>query len=378
MHRLSFLALASVLSPQVFAASVNPRNLDPPGWKSIICLEDNRAIGLPLFTGAFYADPALTIEKCIAFCDSRPVSYRYMGLTDGFECCTSNADSEEVAPTLLTYLACDNFFEFIFESVPGSCDTPCSGNPLEVGGCGGKAGWQRLASPYQRINSTFVIPALVPSVGLWNGLGCYNDSVNARALQVRVDAGQTTVKSCVAACQAQGFSLAGVEFGRECWCGSQLQHGSKFFSNSDGIQDGRLRQTPNAPFCNMACQGNSSEICGGPALLNLYNFTGTYPIGASVVTTAGGWTSEGCYSDSVSSRTLERRVDVGSVTVESCVAACQSQSFTIAALEYAQECWCGNEIKSPGVAISQSACNQVCTGDSTEVCGGPNALQLYR
>ena len=43
-------------------------------------------------------------------------------------------------------------------------------------------------------------------------------------------------------------------------------------------------------------------------------------------------------SDSVSTRTLERRVDAESVTVESCVSACQSQMFTIAGLEYAQEC----------------------------------------
>ena len=43
-------------------------------------------------------------------------------------------------------------------------------------------------------------------------------------------------------------------------------------------------------------------------------------------------------SDSVSSRTLERSVDAGSITVESCVSACQSQMFTIAGLEYAQEC----------------------------------------
>ncbi|KAI9439174.1 WSC domain-containing protein [Lactarius indigo] len=238
---------------------------------------------------------------------------------------------------------------------------------------------QVKASSYQRINSTFIIPALVPSVGLWNGLGCYNDSVSARALQVRVDAGNTTVGSCVAACQAQGFSLAGVEFGRECWCGSQLQHGSAFFGNSDGIRNGNFRNYPDEPHCNMACQGDPSEICGGPALLNLYNFTGTYPIGASVVAAAGGWTSRGCYSDSVSSRTLELRIDAlaGSLTVESCVAACQSQSFTIAGLEYAQECWCGNEIKSPGVPTSQHACNQACVGDSTEVCGGPNALQMY-
>jgi hypothetical protein len=43
-------------------------------------------------------------------------------------------------------------------------------------------------------------------------------------------------------------------------------------------------------------------------------------------------------SDSVSSRTLERSVNAGNVTVESCVSACQSQSFTMAGLEYAHEC----------------------------------------
>ncbi|KAI9449280.1 WSC domain-containing protein [Lactarius psammicola] len=359
MHSLSYVALASVISVQVLAASVRPRSLPvgPPGWQYLDgCLEDNRKIGLPLFIGAGYADPAgMTIEKCAAFCDSRPVSYRFMGLTYGFQC------------------SCDNFYEYIYENIPGECNTPCPGNPSEVGGCGGKDFYQQsFASVYRKINSTFIIPALVPSVGLWNSLGCYNDSVSARALQVRVEAGNTTVESCVAACQAQGFSLAGVEFGREC---SSARF--KFFTNDNGIDILNRRQDPYAPFCNMGCQGDPTELCGGPALLNLYNFTGTYPIGASVVAAADGWTSQGCYSDSISSRTLERRVDAGDVTVESCVSACQSQSYTIAGLEFAQECWCGNEIRSPGVPISQSACNQVCIGDGTEVCGGPNALQLY-
>ena len=47
---------------------------------------------------------------------------------------------------------------------------------------------------------------------------------------------------------------------------------------------------------------------------------------------------DGLKSDSGSSRTLERSVNAGSVTVESCVNACQSEMFTIAGLEYAQEC----------------------------------------
>ncbi len=78
-------------------------------------------------------------------------------------------------------------------------------------------------------------------------------------------------------------------------CGPQLEHGSMFFGNDDGIQHDNFRPNPNALHCNMRCQGNPSELCGGPALLNLYSFTGTYPIGASVVLAIDGWTSRGCY-----------------------------------------------------------------------------------
>jgi hypothetical protein len=114
----------------------------------------------------------MTVEKCAAYCDSQPVSYRFMGITDGFQCCMSTAS--EIELTLLTCSACDNYFEYIFESEPGNaCETPCPGNPSEAGFCGGMDGSTPTASTYQKINSTFVTPSLVPSVGLWNGLGCY-------------------------------------------------------------------------------------------------------------------------------------------------------------------------------------------------------------
>ncbi|KAI9439171.1 WSC domain-containing protein [Lactarius indigo] len=335
MHSLS-LALAFVFSAQVLAASMRPRGLGPPDWEFLFCLEDNRDIGFPLLTGAGFADPAgMTIEKCADFCDSQPVSYRFMGLTDGFQC------------------SCDNFFEHIFESVPdGACNVPCPGNPSELGGCGGKELGQQMASAYQKVNSTFIIPALVPSVGLWNGLGCYKS--------VRVNAGNTTVETCVSACQAQGFSLAGVEFGREC-CAPILRVRVPVVCTDDG--QGVVHNFSTV-------QGSLQTTMGLILVIPLTGKTQTYRF----VTWAAKATRQ---NDLVSSRTLQRRVNAGNVTVESCVSACQSQSFTIAGLEFAQECWCGNAIGSPGVPISQSACNQACIGDNTEVCGGPNALQVY-
>ena len=57
--------------------------------------------------------------------------------------------------------------------------------------------------------------------------------------------------------------------------------------------------SPGAPIsqsaCNQACTGDSTEVCGGPNALQLYNFTGANPLGASVIPAAGGWTSQGCY-----------------------------------------------------------------------------------
>ncbi|KAI0263603.1 WSC domain-containing protein [Gloeopeniophorella convolvens] len=229
---------------------------DPPGWAGPNCLEDNRNsdLFLPLFTGAFFVDTTgMTIEECISFCDNQTQTFRYVGLTDGFQC------------------SCDNFFEHILESTGNDeCDAPCRGNPAEQGGCGGAF----RASVYTRENSTFIIPALVESVGPWEALGCYNDSTSARALEVRIDAGNTTVESCVAACEAKGFSLAGLEFAKECWCGSELQNGSQFFGNDDGIEDGNFRPDPDEPACNLGCVGDPTELCGGDALLDLYTFTG--------------------------------------------------------------------------------------------------------
>ena len=133
-------------------------------------LSDYRYDGSPLFTGAGYADSVgMTVENCANFCDSQSVPYRFMGITEGYICGMSTAN--ENALTLLTYLACDNFFESVYQSDPSSCETPCPGDPSEVGGCGGNDLWIPTASTYQNINFSF--PTTVLSVGLWNALGCY-------------------------------------------------------------------------------------------------------------------------------------------------------------------------------------------------------------
>ncbi|KAF8261472.1 hypothetical protein EI94DRAFT_797758 [Lactarius quietus] len=64
-------------------------------------------------------------------------------------------------------------------------------------------------------------------------------------------------------------------------------------------------------------------------------------------------------------------------SVENCIDACQQSAYGIAGVEFGQECYCGIGIDRGGMTISSSECMLACSGDSSEVCGGPNRLAIY-
>jgi len=66
------------------------------------------------------------------------------------------------------------------------------------------------------------------------------------------------------------------------------------------------------------------------------------------------------------------------MTVESCIAGCQALGESVAGLEYATQCNCGNSINQGGVLANQdSDCNFPCGGNSKEICGAGNRLSVY-
>jgi iron transport multicopper oxidase len=92
-------------------------------------------------------------------------------------------------------------------------------------------------------------------------LGCYSEATNSRALtdkQYAVPAANVTVEACMKACA--NYRYWGVEYGSQCFCGNSIHNGSSLVQGS----------TPSLTGCNMVCQGNSTEYCGGPNRLNMY------------------------------------------------------------------------------------------------------------
>ena len=187
----------------------------------------------------------------------------------------------------------------------------------------------------------------------------------------------------------------------------------------------------------MLCNGNSSEFCGGPYRLDMYQApgTGAQPISSSssstlsstvvpsstkatsvastsaattsAVTTSAaskttassasktsavpttsastasglpsGWAYKGCYIDNAHGRVLPMQLpDNSSLTVEFCVQSCYGQGYSVAGMEYSTQCFCGNAIYSGGaLASSDTDCNMPCGGNAKETCGAGNRLSVY-
>ena len=66
-----------------------------------------------------------------------------------------------------------------------------------------------------------------------------------------------TSELCTSTCGSKGFSLAGVEFGIECYCGNSIENGL-----GQQLDAGRA--------CYMTCAGNGSEHCGGTWTLTFF------------------------------------------------------------------------------------------------------------
>ncbi|UKZ63422.1 uncharacterized protein TrAtP1_004652 [Trichoderma atroviride] len=169
----------------------------------------------------------MTVEECVSECKGN--GFRYAGLEYYGICfCGGTVDGPQIDDS--------------------QCSFPCNGNKSET--CGGN----NILSVWQ--DPTF--PTKQVTVGDYKAAGCYSDnSQQGRALSwsADVDSSTFTTESCLAACEAEGFPLAGTEFGSECWCGNVLANSTVKVDDSQ---------------CNFACNGNSSETCGGRGLLDLY------------------------------------------------------------------------------------------------------------
>ncbi|KAF9033806.1 WSC domain-containing protein [Panaeolus papilionaceus] len=173
----------------------------------------------------------MTREMCNDFCGQG--GYALAGTEYGREC------------------YCDFVFHDEF-SLSSGCEMPCAGNPNET--CGGS----NQLFVYRNINA--FLPRIKPQIQDYEYKGCYSDTLNPRTLPRQfffpASQGGVTIEKCVAACSAEHWSIAGLEYGSECFCGD--------FFRLDVVSLPANR-------CLMVCNGDQQEFCGGSAALSIYS-----------------------------------------------------------------------------------------------------------
>ncbi|KAF4605830.1 hypothetical protein EYR40_004620 [Pleurotus pulmonarius] len=151
---------------------------------------------------------------------------------------------------------------------------------------------------------------------------------------------------CTLTCAHRDFSYAGLEFGKECYCGYLLNPAATLTSDAE---------------CNMPCAGNPEEDCGAADRISVYYNGNPLP---TIQPTAGTFSYVGCYTsvypslptsppplntltharisnnrDSVSNRVLPFQADFPFGTdPDRCTAACKTSGYKYAGLEFGSEC----------------------------------------
>ncbi|KAJ4390907.1 Cell wall integrity and stress response component 2 [Gnomoniopsis smithogilvyi] len=200
---------------------------------------------------------------------------------------------------------------------------------------------------------------------------CWLDAVNGvRALDhaaQNFDVSWTTPEKCRAACKAEEYALAAVEYGHQCWCGNTIA------GDAEPVDDA---------YCNEPCSGDSTQTCGGFGYMNMWVQKGSDFLNPGEgFDLDSAWKPEACYQDLDANHRLlpfqpRHGIELERMrTVEGCISACQGHGYDYAGLENGAECWCGGEC--PPDRLKGGQCNMRCKGNGKQFCGGQHSLLVY-
>ncbi|KAL7628868.1 hypothetical protein AAE478_000383 [Parahypoxylon ruwenzoriense] len=314
---------------------------------------------LSMFT---YADDAMTLDSCQAFCSDKGTTY--FGTEYAREC------------------YCGNKLETGSVKAPASeCSMLCAGNQLEYCGAGNrlsvyaKNGTSTSSSSAPGTEPTGTDPDAPQVTSFpdgWTSQGCWQDGPNGRIMPTfqAPDDPQLTPQKCAQLCSDNGYIISGTEYYTQCFCSNAIFNGGA--------------PTEDASKCSTPCGGDNQVMCGGPGYLSIYS-KGTpeiYEPPTPRDTVDGTWTYQGCYEDNVNDqRTLFWALSFpGTMTPEQCLGKCASFGYAAGGLEYGNECYCGDPIDvdaSGSTKRPESECNIVCAGDASAICGGGARLSVY-
>ncbi|KAG5992621.1 hypothetical protein E4U43_003719, partial [Claviceps pusilla] len=211
----------------------------PTGWSNYGCWVDG--VSGRILNTQLPDDSGLTLESCAKACSD--AKYTIAGAEYSTQCFCGNQIVNGGARA----------------NSDSECNTACAGDPRVNCGGGGRMTIMSLGEP--RVAAP---PGVIPTVGSWQYQGCYQDNVNQQKTFFWQNFMETdmTPKKCLDLCGSFGYHAAGLEYGKECYCGDPANIQVRGSQKVDDKQ------------CNVPCSGDASALCGGGSLMTTYFWKG--------------------------------------------------------------------------------------------------------
>ncbi|CAM9418052.1 unnamed protein product, partial [Choristocarpus tenellus] len=335
------LSVYSIDSDGTAPTPVPPENT----FTTVGCLTDSvssRRFTLGETTSAF-----MTTQACASYCSG--LGATFFGTEYGIEC-FCGVESASLSGT------------------SADCDVACGGDISDT--CGGFNAMNvyEFDEPGTVTTSPPIEPPIEPSIG------CLTDSASSRRFTLgETSSSSMTTEVCSSFCLGLGATYFGTEWGIECFCGNAM-------SSLSGA----------STACDFECGGDASQTCGGFNAITVYVYddtppvSGTTPAPVTVPETTPSpvagpveWSVLGCLTDSASSRRFNLDdTSSESMTTATCSSFCFGVGATYFGTEWGVECFCG----AAGASLSgtSSSCDFDCSGNTSETCGGFDAMSVYQ
>ncbi|EFJ47698.1 hypothetical protein VOLCADRAFT_91720 [Volvox carteri f. nagariensis] len=182
-------------------------------------------------------------------------------------------------------------------------------------------------------------------------IGCFVDNADRVLPQyLAVYDSRMSVSYCRGLAKAAGLPYFGVEYGQECYGGSDMAR-----AVSLGPSNG----------CTSVCFGDFRQVCGGGWAIDIYE---TSPSEGYI----------GCFADDADHVLPERLADNDpNMSVSYCRNLAKAAGLPYFGVEYGQECYGGSDMERATRLGRSSNCTHSCSGDTSQICGGDWAVNIY-
>ncbi|GAA5866802.1 hypothetical protein JCM8547_003568 [Rhodosporidiobolus lusitaniae] len=336
---------AASSTPTATPVEASGKVTSDPDWNYVGCYTDSVS-ARTLVNGLGSQD--WTAQNCLSL--AAAAGYRYAGIIYGGECWGANEITTGI------------------EQDASACTWRCANNEEgDATTCGGEAGLDVYETTLPVSTTTTTSATASPSSAApakeskagWTYAGCFSDLRDARSVPNHLDTSPWTAETCLTAAQDAGYQVAGIIYGGECW-------GAYSVASTAVSLD--------ADQCQWKCNNDETTYCGGESALDVYVFDL-----ATKFVADKEWSYTGCYTDSISARTLPHGLGSQHWDIQTCLDLATAAEFKYAGIIYGGECWGANEIASTGTVQSLSKCNWDCNdARGVETCGGEAGLDVYQ